>query len=86
MSKESTNSDNQNSNRPTHNVYSVRDIGREKPFWGKVGVAWTHKDSKGFTQKLDILGLEVELVVRQNKPIPTAKAAKKKATSKGPRP
>lgn len=58
-------SDNQN-NLPTHNVYTVTGEG-ENAIWNKVGAAWSHKDNKGMTQKLSILGLETKLVIREVK-------------------
>lgn len=76
---------NHNSNRPTHNVYIIRETGREKPFWDKIGAAWEHKDKKGFTQKLDVLGLNAELVVRVNQPKPN-RHSKQKAQDKHPKP
>ncbi len=58
-------SDNQ-SKKPTHNVYTVSGEG-ENAIWKKVGAAWSHKDQKGLTQKLSILGLETKLVIREVK-------------------
>jgi len=85
MSDKPTKKSKSSSNQPTHHVFAVRDTGGDKPFWDKVGAAWEHKDKKGFTQKLDILGLDVELVVRANQPKPSRNGKKIKNIS-GPRP
>lgn len=58
-------SKNQN-NKPTHNVYTVTGEG-DNAIWKKVGAAWSHKDNKGMTETLSILGLETKLVIREVK-------------------
>ncbi len=51
-------------NRPTHEVYLVRDGKTEddKAFWNRIGAAWPHKDGKGFAVILD-----GDIVIRERK-------------------
>lgn len=54
---------------PTHTVYCVKDKeGSEKPDWIKVGAAWENSDQKGLNLSLTVLGQQISLVVRKNKP------------------
>ncbi len=50
--------------KPTHKVFAIIGEGKYAK-WRQVGVAWTHKDQKGLSQNLHILGLETKLVVRE---------------------
>ena len=58
-------------NKPTHIVYHVKDIGTadetqpQRGVWTKVGAAWQHKDGKGFSIVLDAVPLDGRLVVRE---------------------
>lgn len=55
--------------RPTHTVYTVRDYkkGEEKDAeWLKIGVAWLHKDGKGFDLDLQATPIDGRAVVRLN--------------------
>lgn len=56
----------QKSNRPTHAVYVVEGEG-ENAFWTKVGAAWAHDDSEGFSITLTAIPLTGRLVVRKPK-------------------
>ena len=51
------------SNAPSHIVYVVRNTG-EKNFWNRIGVAWTHKDGKGFNAELDCLPVDGKITLR----------------------
>ncbi len=53
-------------NLPTHNVYTVTGEG-DTATWNKVGAAWSHKDNKGMTQSISLLGLQTKLVIREAK-------------------
>ena len=53
-------------NLPTHNVYTVTGE-PENAIWTKVGAAWSHKDNKGMTQSISLLGLQTKLVIREVK-------------------
>ena len=53
-------------NLPTHNVYTVTGEG-DTAIWNKVGAAWSHKDNKGMTQSISLLGLQTKLVIREVK-------------------
>ena len=37
----------------------------DKPFWTRIGAAWGHKDSKGFTLQLDMLPINGRIVLRE---------------------
>ena len=54
------------SSRPTHRVYAVKKIGRDKSHWTEIGAAWAHQDGKGFNLKLDFLPIAgAEIVIRE---------------------
>lgn len=44
-------------------VYHVREDG-EKSYWNRIGVAWAHKDGKGFNGHLDCSPLDGRITVR----------------------
>lgn len=48
---------------PTHFAYHVRE-GKDKGFWTKVGIAWQHRDGKGFNVKLDCLPVDGRISLR----------------------
>ena len=46
-------------NKPTHDVCFVKDRGEnQKGHWTTIGAAWSHKDGKGLTLKLDALPID----------------------------
>jgi hypothetical protein len=51
------------SKAPSHIAYHVRD-GKDKGFWTRIGVAWQHKDGKGFNIQLDVVPLDGRIQVR----------------------
>ena len=51
------------SKAPSHIAYHVRD-GKDKGFWTRIGVAWQHKDGKGFNIQLDVAPLDGRIQVR----------------------
>lgn len=57
------------SNRPTHTVYHVVEQSEDKSFWNPVGSAWTHKDGKGLSIRLDSLPVAFDgnLTIRERK-------------------
>lgn len=56
---------------PSHIAYCVKPkAGSDKPVWIKVGAAWTHSDGDGFNLILNLLGQDVNLTIRPNKPKP----------------
>ncbi len=62
------------SNRPTrkpsHIAYNVRDRGEGKDSkWTEIGVAFAHKDGKGFDILFDVVPLAGKITIR----VPTAK-------------
>ena len=50
-------------NAPTHVAYQVRN-GKDKGFWTRIGVAWTHKDGKGFNIQLECVPLDGQIALR----------------------
>jgi hypothetical protein len=59
------------SNRPTHNVFTVtKKDGEEKGDWFEIGAAWPHQDGKGFNivfKALPMPGADVVMRVRKEK-------------------
>ena len=51
------------SNSPTHVAYQVRE-GKDKGFWTRIGVAWQHKDGKGFNLQLECVPLDGRVTLR----------------------
>jgi hypothetical protein len=39
--------------KPTHEIFAVKDGTEGKSCWTKIGAAWPHKDGKGFSLKFD---------------------------------
>ena len=56
----------QTTNRPSHGVYIVEGEGKEA-HWTKVGAAWQHKDSDGFSLQLIALPTNGRLNIRKLK-------------------
>ncbi len=50
--------------RPSHNVYSVKEGNGDKDFWMKLGVAFAHKDGMGFSIILEALPVDRKLTIR----------------------
>ncbi|MCW5687100.1 MAG: hypothetical protein KIT76_00995 [Pseudolabrys sp.] len=55
------------SNKPSHIAYFVKD-GAERSFWTECGVAWPHKDGRGFRLKLDAVPVGGVIELRVNEP------------------
>jgi len=51
------------SKSPSHVVYHVRDA-KEKGFFTRIGVAWPHKDGKGFNAQFDCVPLDGRITLR----------------------
>ena len=51
------------SNSPTHVAYQVRE-GEDKGFCTRIGVAWQHKDGKGFNLQLECVPLDGRVTLR----------------------
>jgi hypothetical protein len=53
------------SNKPTHRILAVTSKG-DKRYWQDIGAAWSHKDGKGFSLKLEYLPLTgADIVLRE---------------------
>jgi hypothetical protein len=51
---------------PAYTAFHVREISPEKKFWTRIGVAWKHKDGKGFDVQLEGLApLDGRIVLRE---------------------
>lgn len=60
--------------KPTHVAYSVRNFdskGQSQTSWTRIGVAFVHKDGKGFDVNLESVPLSGRVVLRLNEPRPT---------------
>jgi hypothetical protein len=51
-------------NTPTHIAYQVREGKEGKGFWTRIGVAWQHKDGKGFNILVECMPLDGRLTLR----------------------
>jgi hypothetical protein len=65
--------DTNNSKRPTHTAYSVRNYrknGEQQTGsdWTRIGVAWQHQDGEGFDIVLEAIPVSGRLAIRKNKP------------------
>ena len=49
---------------PSHFAYQVRDAGKSKSFWTRIGAAWSHNDGKGFNVQLDVVPLDGRITLR----------------------
>ncbi|RCR68336.1 hypothetical protein [Larkinella punicea] len=57
------------SKKPTHSVYILKPkADSDQSDWIKVGSAWEHGDKAGLNLSLTILGQNVPVIVRKNKP------------------
>ena len=52
------------SKAPSHIAYHVRDREGQKGFFTRIGVAWAHKDGKGFSLQVDIVPLDGRITLR----------------------
>ena len=52
------------SKAPSHIAYQVRDREGGNGFWTRVGSAWPHADSEGFTIQLEAVPLDGRIVLR----------------------
>lgn len=52
-----------NGKAPTHIAYQVRE-GQKKGYWTRIGAAWAHKDSNGFSIQLDCVPLDGRISLR----------------------
>ncbi len=60
---------NNNSKRPSHYVYTVRNGGEgNTDYWTKIGVAFSHNDQKGFSVILEALPVDGRLTIRKPEP------------------
>lgn len=72
--------------QPMYRAYTIVEREKDVPFWLNIGVAFVHKDSKGFNVILQALPLNGKLVLRlyeeepaANKTEPHSRAKKKAA-------
>ena len=59
---------------PKYRAYTVVDREKDTPFWLNIGVAFVHKDGKGFNLILQALPLNGKLVLRLYEEEPGKKA------------
>lgn len=56
--------------KPTHNAFTVREFerdGKKDSMWLKIGVAFAHKDGKGFDVVLEALPVNGRVSIREPK-------------------
>jgi len=49
--------------KPTHIAYHVRQAG-EQTYWDRIGVAWRHRDGKGFNIDLGCVPIDGKITLR----------------------
>ena len=57
--------DRDQSHQPTHRAYSVIEREGEEDYWLNLGVAFPHKDGKGFNIMLQAIPLDGKIVCRE---------------------
>jgi hypothetical protein len=53
---------------PTHIAYTVEEREGKKPFWNKIGGAWSHADGRGMTLQLAAMPLDGRITLRVTPP------------------
>ena len=57
------------SKKPTHSVYILKPkADSEQSDWIRVGSGWDHGDKDGINLALNILGQNIPVIIRRNKP------------------
>ncbi len=54
--------------KPSHTAYSIRERGDKDAKWTEIGVAFPHKDGKGFDILCDVVPLSGRITIRVQKP------------------
>ncbi len=52
------------SKRPTHIAYQVREGEESKAYFNRIGAMWPHKDGEGFSLQLDSVPVDGRVTVR----------------------
>lgn len=50
--------------RPSHIAYQVREGEENKSYFNRIGAAWTHKDGEGMSIQLDSLPVDGRVTIR----------------------
>ena len=53
------------SHQPTHKAFTVIKREGKEDYWLDIGVAFPHKDGRGFTVKLQAIPLDAKIVIRE---------------------
>lgn len=57
-------SNDNDSKRPSHIAYQVREGDDNKSYFNRIGAVWTHKDGEGFNIQLDSVPVDGKVTVR----------------------
>ncbi len=57
-------SNDNDSKRPSHIAYQVREGEETKSYFNRIGAVWTHKDGEGFNIQLDSVPVDGKVTVR----------------------
>lgn len=52
-------------NTPSHIIYQVSELEKEKSIWNRIGAAWIHKDGEGFNLLFNAIPLTGRVVIRK---------------------
>ena len=55
------------SNKPIFYAYAVKERGRNKAIWTRIGAVWPHEKGKGFNIELEALPIDGRIVVMEPK-------------------
>lgn len=58
------NTESNDTRKPSHVAYHVRDREGHKGIWTRVGSAWQHADNKGFNIQIDVVPLDGRITLR----------------------
>lgn len=58
---------NRTTKKPTHEVFQVIEIGKDRSYWNRIGAAWEHEDNQGLSVTLQSLPLDGRIVLRTTK-------------------
>ena len=64
MSDTNTENGNKSTKKPSHVAYSIREREGKDSKWTEIGVAFAHKDGKGFDILFDVVPLSGRITIR----------------------
>lgn len=53
--------------KPSHEVFQVIAIAKDRSYWNRIGAAWEHEDGEGLSVTLQAFPLDGRIVIRTTK-------------------